>query len=383
MFMIRKFARWLKNRALNSCGFHSETPIIVIESDDWGSIRMPSQCALKELMQSGDCAADDAFLKYDTLERKEDLEKLFSSLEMITDHKGRHPCITANFAVANPKFEEIKVRDGIYSCEPFWETYDKYYGKDNAVIATEKKGIEKGLFFPQLHAREHLNVQRWMRDLKAGKNDTIRAFELNMIGIGASFSKENMFGYMDALNYDSKNEVEQLADHLNEAFSLFREAFGYLSKTFVASCYVWTDEIEKILAKHNVEGLQTQCWQKEFLGKGTTFEHRIFHYLGERGKYGMIYTIRNCDYEPAIDGFTKETEEKCVQQIEEAFHNRKPAVINTHRVNYVGGIEESHAAAGRDGLINILDKIISMYPNVEFLSTPELICRIKKSHGVN
>lgn len=378
MRIIRQLAKAAKNKFLNTRGYHTSTPYLVIESDDWGSIRMPSKETLDCLAASGDCAAEDAFLSYDTLERAEDLLKLFECLQTVTDKTGKHPCMTANYAVANPKFESIDALSNTYAYEPFWETYDKYYGKENGILNAAKAGMEMGVFCPQLHAREHLNVNRWMRDLQKEKKDTVKAFQHNMVGVGASFAKENRFGYMDALNYDSEEELPWLDTYLQEAFQLFQKAFGYASKTYVASCYVWTAKIEKLLMKHHVLGMQTQCWQKTFRGNGTTSERRVFHYSGQKSKYGMLYSIRNCDYEPSLDGFTVETEEKCIRQIEEAFHNQKPAVINTHRLNYVGGIEEDHAEAARNGLMHILAAVVQRYPNVEFLSTPELVEKMRQ-----
>lgn len=371
--MIRKIARAIKNDFLNGLGFHTDYPILVIESDDWGSIRMPSREVLEKLTAIGDSAEKDPFLKYDRLECENDLLQLYSCLSEFADINKRHPCFTANFAVANPKFEDIDGSTGSYHWEPFWNTYVRYYGRENHVMKIIKQGIEQGIFYPQLHAREHLNVKRWMNDLALNRTDTKKAFELNLTGIGASFTKQNKFGYMDALNYDRPEEKREIEKNLNDAFKLFEKAFGYPSKTFVASCYTWSDAIEKVLARNKVTGMQTQCWQKKFLGKGTTGEYHIFHFAGQKSKNGITYSIRNCNYEPVIDGMTEETIQKCIEEIEEAFRNRKPAVINTHRVNYVGGIEKEHAEFSRYGLKKILKTIQKKYPNVVFMSSAELI----------
>ena len=58
-----------------------------------------------------------------------------------------------------------------------------------------------------------MNVNRWMKDLKEGKKDTLIAFENKMIGINASFSEDNVYGYMDAFNTVWSSD-EELAKQL-------------------------------------------------------------------------------------------------------------------------------------------------------------------------
>ena len=59
----------------NLPGWCTNRKIVVIESDDWGSIRMPSEFAYSNLLNKG-IDVDKSYL-YDTLdslEKKEDLE---------------------------------------------------------------------------------------------------------------------------------------------------------------------------------------------------------------------------------------------------------------------------------------------------------------------
>ena len=89
-------------------------------------------------------------------------------LTSVHDKNGRPAVITANFAVANPDFDKIDIKSGRYQYESILDTYKRYY-PENDVFGYVKKGIAQGVFFPQLHCREHLNVNRWMKDLKEGK----------------------------------------------------------------------------------------------------------------------------------------------------------------------------------------------------------------------
>ena len=87
-----------------------------------------------------------------------------------------------------------------------------------------------------------------------------------MIGINASFSEDNMFGYMDAFNtVESTNE--ELAEIIISASEMFSQIFGFKSETFVASCFVWNQALEQQLSKLGITGIQSSPWQYNALGQ--------------------------------------------------------------------------------------------------------------------
>jgi hypothetical protein len=55
-----------------------------------------------------------------------------------------------------------------------------------------------------------------------------------------------------------------------------------------------------------------------------------------------------------------------------AFGWNKPAIINTHRVNYIGSLYPSNRKNGLNQLRTLLQKIKKNWPKVEFLATHEL-----------
>lgn len=377
--LIRKFLSAAKNNYVNKRGFHTQKKIVVIESDDWGSIRMPSENTYNKLISLGDPVDRDAFLSNDSLESYADVSNLYSVLSEFRGADGNSPCITANFAVANPDFDAIDINKNIFSFEPFTSTYERYYGSENGLIELFKKGHDMHLFVPQLHAREHMNVARWMRDLRRGKKDTVLAYENKTIGTGLSFSRENAFGYMDALNYDSLNERKQLEKYLTDAADIFNETFGYSSRTFVASCFIWTGSIEKYLSKIGIELIQTQFRQQVCPFRGTSVILKPYHYTGQMNSLGQIYSLRNCEYEPAYDHNVDLRVDRCLCQIRQSFENLKPAVINSHRFNYISRINKTNASYSLNGLRELLRQIIKEYPDVVFMSSVELLDEIKQN----
>ena len=62
----------LKRKYVNLRGYHTRRRLLVIESDDWGSIRMPSRAVFEKLQEMGDAPERDAFLSNDCLESSRD-----------------------------------------------------------------------------------------------------------------------------------------------------------------------------------------------------------------------------------------------------------------------------------------------------------------------
>src|SRR5512135_3417047 len=100
----RKLSRVLTN--FN--GWSTNRKIVVFESDDWGSIRMPSKEVYEKCLNSGYRVDKIAYERYDTILSEDDLELLFNLLHSFKDKEGNPPVITANCVVANPDFERIK-----------------------------------------------------------------------------------------------------------------------------------------------------------------------------------------------------------------------------------------------------------------------------------
>jgi hypothetical protein len=90
---------------------------------------------------------------------------------------------------------------------------------------------------------------------------------------------------------------------------------------------------------------------------------------------------RNCIFEPSEEG--KDWVDSCIRDIKIAFRMRKPAVISTHRVNYIGALEENNRARGLKQLDELLGAVTKRWPDVEFITSDQLgdIIAGKEHHG--
>ena len=103
-----EFLSTVKRDVSNLPGWRTKERLIVFESDDWGSIRMPSKEAFENLAKSGiDLFSDEGnrFNKYDSLATVQDLASLFGVLESVKDKTDR-PAVFTPFALVANRFQE-------------------------------------------------------------------------------------------------------------------------------------------------------------------------------------------------------------------------------------------------------------------------------------
>lgn len=340
--------------------------IIVIESDDWGSIRVPSRKDYDDLMAEGYAMDKRPYERYDTLETDEDIKALSAVLCKYRDFKGRHPIITFNFLSANPDFIMIKKDDyRIYHYEDIVKTYTSNEKSKN-VMALIRKGISDGLFMPQCHGREHFNVIEWMRALQNKDKDALVAFNHKMCGI---FPKENpALGNQYMIAFKAKDEKAQryVCETVAESLRMFEKTWGFKSKTFIAPCYTWNDRIENMLYTGGVRLLQgSRIRRSSSMDSGNKFV-----YMGQKSN-GMVCSVRNCYFEPATN--RNYSTEQLMKEIDVAFSNNHVAIISSHRINYVGGIDVSNRTKNLRLLDDFLSGLLKKYPDVEFMSSDQLI----------
>ncbi|MEL7222438.1 MAG: hypothetical protein AAGJ93_14040, partial [Bacteroidota bacterium] len=74
--MKQSFKHTLSRALSNLPGWRTKRKILVIESDDWGSIRIPSRDAYDQMVAAGVPMYENAFTSNDCLEDDTDLEYL-------------------------------------------------------------------------------------------------------------------------------------------------------------------------------------------------------------------------------------------------------------------------------------------------------------------
>ncbi len=366
---MNSFKQFISNCLINYKGFKTNRKIVVFESDDWGSIRMPSLAVFNNLKNADIAVEKSAYCKFDSLESNKDLELLFEVLLKFKDQYGNHPVITANTVVANPNFEKIRdSKFNDYYYESFKETLQRYPNHDR-VFEYYNQGIKEKIFFPQFHGREHVNIGMWLDLLKTDNRFQI-AFENNLWGLSNDVFP-NLPKSIQA-TFDSLND-QFLSNSIVDGLNLFEKLFGFRSKSFIANNFIWNSTLNNTLFSNGVDFLQGMKYQ--ILPRINNDKRKLIrHYLGEKNNLGQFYLIRNCSFEPSIDNANFN---KTLNEIHNAFFWNKPAIISTHRINFIGEIVEDNRTKNLNALETLIKKILIKWPDVEFITSDNMGNKIK------
>lgn len=354
----------------NVPGWRTNRKILVIESDDWGSIRMPSRETYERLKKAGlDVSGSSAIYNlYDTLASTDDLNALFELLDSFRDKNNNPAVFTAICIVANPDFHKIKeCQFTDYFYEPFNETLYRYFQSDKP-FETWKKGIDNHLFIPQFHGREHLNVALWMRDLLKGNKEAHLGFEHEVWGFKKKPDKNSTDSYLAAFDLYYPGDISIQAKAIKEGLMLFNELFGYKATFFVPPNGPFNSKLEKVTAENGIKYISTSKIQLE--PKGFRKNTSVFHWLGQRNTFDQRYMVRNCFFEPSQE--KRNWVDTCLQEIAISFRWNKPAVISSHRINYIGVHDVSNRDNGLRQLKILLTSVLKNWPDVEFMTSDQL-----------
>ncbi len=371
-----EIARHLRNLP----GWRTKRKIVVIESDDWGSIRMPSPEVYQSCLKAGYPVDENVYEKVDTLESEDDLELLFDLMHKFRDSNGNHPLITANCLVTNPNFDAIqKSNFEKYHYELVTETFKKY-PKHEKCFNLWKEGMRENIFKMQFHGREHLNVSFFMDALRRGDRDAHFGFKLGMPGCISLDSGDVGNYYVEATRFNSESDKKEKLAIISDGLDIFQQLAGYPSESIIPPNYTWSLDFDEVTAMKGVKYFQGYRKIKE---PGINGNETVFHThsLGKMNKFGQIYLIRNAGFEPSLSK-NGDVVNNCLRDIDAAFRLNKPAIISSHRINFVGGLEISNRENTLKKLKNLLESIIRKWPDVEFMSSDILGDAITKDKNI-
>ena len=359
---------YLRKNLVNIPGWTTKRKIFVIESDDWGSVSMPSKEVYDKLLTNGVPVDKGYFTKYDCLENEEDLTMLFDVLSSFKDFKGNHPTITANTIVANPDFDKIQESNcKEYYYEPITETYKKYPNHSRS-IEIWKESMRSHLLWPQFHGREHLNPGEWLLAINSGNKQELCAFEKHtLLGLVNPLISKRQMGYLAAFDYETSEELDSFRGVIKEGLDFFERIFGFRSTSFVAPTSIRSDKIDPFLRENGIlfhqVGQQKQSSYEKYRKKD--------RFWGQKNKYGQIYWRRNGKFEPSAD-WDFDWVDSVLRDMSIAFRWGKPIVLNSHRVNYIGGIVPKNRDITLRFLKKLIQEVLKYHPDIEFMSSDQL-----------
>jgi peptidoglycan/xylan/chitin deacetylase (PgdA/CDA1 family) len=373
---MRRVKEIIRKNISNIPGWRTKRKILVIESDDWGSVRIKDKQAYQALKQKGLDVDRKRYDQVDTLESNEDLELLFSVLQSVKDKNGQAAKITPMCLVGNPDFDKIKTSNyQKYHFQPLNETISEFPQSDR-ILNLWQEGVDHNVFVPELHGREHVNVRRYIDILQSHEAKEGLRFALDYHSLGPSTYKGKAYpNYLGALHPMAKEEIPELKEHLLQAGELFEQYTGYKPRVFMAPNAEEPKELEAALKQIGVQYLTRAKRRIYPMGDGAFGKE--WNFVGQVNKSNQLILNRNAFFEPCQKDEGK-TLDSCLQEINLAFKWKKPAVVSSHRVNYVGGISEDNREEGLHALRKLLKTALHKWPDIEFMTSFELGETIKK-----
>jgi hypothetical protein len=370
--MIKKIINHIFLNAKNTFGWKTTRKIVVFSVDDYGNVRLNSKEARKS-MDSAGMKIYSRFDSLDTLETKQDLEQLLDVLNSVTDKNGRSAIFTAFAMPCNIDFEKMASENyEKFHYELLTETYRKL-----AILQPEsydgawqmwQKGMKLGFIKPQFHGREHLNLAIFNDKLNKKDLDILTALK-NKSYTSISAKKYPNMVYTAAFDFGEVEENEGLKPVIVDGLQCFERVFGFKSNYFTPPVFNIHNSLFSTLKTNHIKFIDLAMIRNEHQGLGKY--KRSFNYTGKKTKEGLTMIIRNAVFEPTeIRGL--DWVNFTIKQIETSFKWNKPAVISSHRVNFCGHIDPANREKGLTSLKNLLDAIVTKWPDVEFMSADEL-----------
>lgn len=374
MKSIKHYVDAVQNRTMSYInqrrGWTTDRKIIVIESDDWGSIRMPSREVYEKLLNYGIRVDKCSFCSNDSIASEDDLSLLFDMLYSIKDFKGNSLCLTANAVVANPDFDKIRESNFTdYYYKLITEGFKEIKGCENS-LSLWKQGLSDNIFFVQNHGREHINLDRWLNSLRQNFPETKYAFELGVYGISTTITSEKRKSFLPAFDFKSLEQEKEVNAIAEDGLNIFKQLFGYNSESFIAPNYVWSKSLEDVIHKNGVKYIQgTSVRNQPILGENNY--KMVNRYLGQKNDNSQINLVRNVIFEPSSN-INKDWINFSLSQIDSAFKLNKPAIISSHRVNFIGRINPINRDKNILMTKNLFKEISKKWPDVEFMNSVQL-----------
>lgn len=154
---------------------------------------------------------------------------------------------------------------------------------------------------------------------------------------------------------------------VQEEVALFEAVFGVLPEVAVPPTFVWRAEVECAWADAGVRcvvtpGRRFTC--RDAVGRPAGEDRTMLN--GERGDGDLAYAVRDLYFEP-IRGH------RCADvlpHIREYFRLGRPALLETHRSNFIGSVEQLSSAL--EEVDTLYRALLREFPDLRFMSTAEL-----------
>jgi hypothetical protein len=208
-----------------------------------------------------------------------------------------------------------------------------------------------------------------MKDLQNRDKIAHLGFENSMWGFSKSYIADLKYGYRSTFDLDNLKELPSLEENISQGVDIINKTFNQKTTYFLPPDGPYHLSLNEELMKNDIKFIGLSKLHQNPTENGV-FKKHLF-WVGKKIKTGLTVITRNVIFEPASPRHDNWVT-PALMDIENAFKSKKPAVISSHRANYVGSLNLENRVQNTGELKRLLDKIVSKWPEVEFMDTMSL-----------
>jgi hypothetical protein len=324
--------------------------IVVIESDDWGLCGFfPSAGAFPDSnrLALGSAGFPPAYWS-STLEDSGAVAELAALLGARRGRDGLPPVLQANMIVSalTPPTDPAEAARPDAWCRTDIPALPALYARPGLWRAVDA-AIAAGVWRPEYHGAYHYDPDR-RRAAVATSPAALAAAKHGVLLFPGSGR---------AWELGCWRSTTMLASELDRSLAAFATLFGRRPASIAAPDYVWDGRCEALWESRGLTVIQAKREQLDSRRPSRRPASRALKVVGRAwdrfAHPGRVYLDRNCRFEP-IQALDTLAVARCREEIARAWRRSEPAVVESHRLNYVN-LSPTVAAAGRRQLAALLD----------------------------
>ena len=336
---------------------------VVVESDDWGLSGFAPAADVWQGLDRNALAPGNFPDVYwnSTLEDSATIKALGRILNSVRGRDGRPAVFQPNYVMSALDYEEGPQGTN-------WRRYDipdlpPQYPRPG-LWGTVTDVVNGGLWYPEYHAAWHYDPERRRQAVAEG-------------GVAEEAARRGIplfTGSEAARELGSWRSSVELERELEQGLYLFEEFFQRRPGSLIAPDYTWNGRMENIWEGSGLTVIQAKREQRNpDLGNGRLgrLQKYVYRQVDRRWNPGRIYLERNCRLEPVQALDPSAVIDDCITATFAAWSAGQPAIVETHRVNFVH-LDPAVAETGQRALAEYLHAVGGATPGPVFLTDMEL-----------
>tara|TARA_S200000501_G_scaffold367155_1_gene403076 strand:- start:4109 stop:5182 length:1074 start_codon:yes stop_codon:yes gene_type:complete len=321
---------------------------IVIQSDDWGMEQSKSIQGINYLRKK---FGEENFTRWttDSLETIDDLSLLFELLMKYQSSFKNMPTITANFITHNINYNS----NSVLSFAPLKD----YLQKNKKLAELYQVGMKNKILSAELHGYCHNDIKKL--------EDYFQTIEGQILFENGFFvGKSTLRGSLKKFRSEFANGNKWIENKFLKSIKEFYRFFKFPPSSIIPPHFIFENNFVGLIHNSGIKAIQATNWLTN--SRNQSFKKPHFRRLEN-----LIWLPRNARLDPHPD--YNHNAYSCLKNIERAFKNKSPAIIDFHRVNIAGRFNEKYRDRTLRELGIVFDNILKYWPEVEFISTKDLL----------